>query len=216
AKVDSHSAAASIMRHLTGPHLNRNVHQLTSRDLRPTEICRSSGSQVYGIARQAGGAVRIESRPGEGTTVRIYLPTTEASFGEENAQPVDRQIAADASATILVIDDDPDVRRVLVASLDALGYRVLEAADGPSGLAVLEEAAPELMIVDFAMPGMNGAEVAGAARKLRPDLPIVFVSGYADTAAIERIVGPDTLMMRKPFRIDELQAVLAGTFASRL
>ncbi|GGC73814.1 hypothetical protein GCM10011504_58850 [Siccirubricoccus deserti] len=129
---------------------------------------------------------------------------------------MDRQIAADASATILVIDDDPDVRRVLVASLDALGYRVLEAADGPSGLAVLEEAAPELMIVDFAMPGMNGAEVAGAARKLRPDLPIVFVSGYADTAAIERIVGPDTLMMRKPFRIDELQAVLAGTFASRL
>ncbi len=166
-------------------------------------------SQVYGIARQAGGTVRIESREGAGSTVRILLPRTEAELGDVRLEDADCEGFPAAAATILVVDDDPDVRRVLVDSIDAIGYRVVEASDGPSGLAALAEHAPDLMMVDFAMPGMNGAEVARAARLLQPELPIVFASGYADTAAIEGVLGPEVAMLRKPFRIEELQSVLA-------
>ncbi|HYD99665.1 MAG TPA: PAS domain S-box protein [Alphaproteobacteria bacterium] len=170
-------------------------------------------SQVYGIARQAGGTARIESRPGAGTTVRVFLPRIEAEAPPDAEAAADAQAAAGA-ATILVVDDDPDIRRVLVDSLDMLGYRVVEAADGPSGLAALDSAPPDLLMVDFAMPGMNGAEVARAARARHPGLPIVFASGYADTAAIEAAAGPDAPVLRKPFRIDELQAVLAAALGA--
>jgi CheY-like chemotaxis protein len=167
-------------------------------------------SQVYGIARQTGGAVRIESRVGEGTTVRLLLPRTELALraGPE-AEAADGAPIVRA-AKVLVVDDDPDMRRMLVESLDALGYRVTEAADGPAALDALDAAAPDVLMVDFAMPGMNGAEVARAARQRRPDLPVVFASGYSDTAAIEAAAGPDTPLLRKPFRIADLQAVLAA------
>jgi CheY-like chemotaxis protein len=114
-----------------------------------------------------------------------------------------------ATALILVVDDDPDVRRVLVDSLEALGYAVVEAENGPAGLAIMEQSAPDVMMVDFAMPGMNGAEVAKAARESRPDLPIIFATGYSDTAAIEGVAGRDAIVLRKPFRVDDLQAVIA-------
>ncbi len=165
-------------------------------------------SQVYGIARQAGGAVRIESREGSGTTIRLLLPRTEAL-----PRPIPAAEAPDGatapSASILVVDDDPGVRGILAETLDSLGYRVVAAADGGAGLAALDAAMPDLMIVDFAMPGMNGAELARAARARRSDLPIVFVSGYADTEAIERVAGAEAVVIRKPFRVDDLQAVLA-------
>ncbi|HEX2554630.1 MAG TPA: PAS domain S-box protein [Microvirga sp.] len=172
-------------------------------------------SQVYGIAKQAGGTVRIESRPGAGTIVRIVLPRTRAAVEARAASPADEAAPSEDGATILVVDDDRDIRRMLVASLVALGYGVLEAPDGPAGLAALEAGSPDLMMVDFAMPGMNGAEVAKAARERRPDLPIVFASGYADTAAIEAVAGNDALILRKPFRIDDLQAVLTTALMGR-
>jgi CheY-like chemotaxis protein len=171
-------------------------------------------SQVYGIARQAGGAVRIESRPGAGTTVRMLLPRTQAPPAAEEAGALPAEAPDRASACILVVDDDPDMRRVLVASLETLGYRVLAAEDGPSGLAVLDRAGPDLLLLDFAMPGMNGAEVARLARQRRPGLPIVFASGYADTAAIEDAAGPEARILRKPFRMEEMQAVLAEALRS--
>ncbi|KAA2233422.1 PAS domain-containing protein [Salinarimonas soli] len=167
-------------------------------------------SQVYGIARQAGGTVRIDSRPGAGTTVRLYLPRTSAPVPRPGEPAADAAAPGGGTATILVVDDDPDIRRMLVASLEALGYRAIEARDGPEGLAALDAGTPDLMMVDFAMPGMNGAEVARTARERRPTLPIVFASGYADTAAIEAVAGPDAVILRKPFRVDELQAVIAG------
>ncbi len=166
-------------------------------------------SQVYGVARQAGGTVRIESRPGTGTTVRIYLPRTSSPVQVSNGAEALAAKEAGSAATVLVVDDDPDIRRVLVASLEALGYRVLEAMDGSSGLAAIEEVVPDLIVLDFAMPGMNGAEVARVLRERRPDLPIVFASGYADTAAIEAAAGKDATVLRKPFRVDDLQAVLS-------
>jgi len=109
-----------------------------------------------------------------------------------------------------VIDDDPDLRHTLTGALETLGFDVWEAGDGPSGLVLLKDRRPDVLLVDFAMPGMNGAEVAVAARRLHPDLPILFASGYADTAAIERVLGEDATILRKPFRIDDLQAALSG------
>jgi|GEM_PF-180505 len=168
-------------------------------------------SQVYGIAQQAGGAVRIESRPGTGTTVRLYLPKTDTRIEAGVELEADGDATAGPAATILVVDDDLDMRRMLVASLETLGYRVLEAADGSAGLAALAAGNPDLLMVDFAMPGMNGAEVAKAARERQPDLPIVFASGYAETAAIESVAGHNVPVLRKPFRLDDLQAIVAET-----
>jgi CheY-like chemotaxis protein len=172
-------------------------------------------SQVYGIARQAGGTVRIETSPGAGTTVRVLLPRTEPPEDAVAAAQLERTAGPDGDAAILVVDDDPDIRRMLAASLDALGYRVLQAADGPEGLSALLTHAPDLMIVDFAMPGMNGAEVARRARLQRPDLPILFASGYADTDAIHQAAGVDAPLLRKPFRIAALQRALEDVLGAR-
>jgi PAS domain S-box-containing protein len=172
-------------------------------------------SQVYGIAKQAGGTVRIESRPGAGTVVRILLPRTDVPVHANPGADTYDAGTAEFAATILVVDDDPDIRRVLADSLDALGYRVIETSDGESGLAALETGAPDLMMVDFAMPGMNGAEVAKAVRARMPQIPIVFASGYADTAAIESVAGRDAIVLRKPFRIDELQAAIVDALSHR-
>jgi len=166
-------------------------------------------SQVYGIARQAGGTARIESAPGKGTTVRLFLRRTELPVAEALAEAEDGGGGQARSARVLVVDDDPELRRFLADSLDTLGYQVEEAADGAAGLEAMEAAAPDLVILDYAMPGMTGAEVARQVREQRPDLPIVFVSGYADTAAIEAVMGADARILRKPFRLHELQAMLA-------
>jgi PAS domain S-box-containing protein len=165
-------------------------------------------SQVYGIARQAGGAARIRSLPGQGTTVSLLLPVTDAPRIATGPAPGEDSTTADATATVLVIDDDEDLRRMLAESLDSLGYRALAAADGREGLDLLAGETPDLVVIDFAMPGMNGAEVAEAIRASHPDLPILFASGYADTAAIERAAGPDARMLRKPFGLAELQAAV--------
>ncbi len=166
-------------------------------------------SQVYGVARQTGGTVRIESKPQVGTTIRMYLPTTQMQSRDTEPHLGTNDKQEQVSARVLVVDDDPDVRYLLAASLETLGYQVSQAQDGPSALAALDENRPDIMVLDFAMPGMNGAEVALAARQRHPDLPIVFASGYSDTAAIESAVGPGAIVMRKPFRIEQLQAVLA-------
>jgi PAS domain S-box-containing protein len=170
-------------------------------------------SQVYGIARQSGGTVRIESKLGVGTTVRIYLPVTDVEPGIMEPSEASIVAGAQLSATVLVVDDDPDVRQLLAASLEALGYQAREAPDGQSGLAALEVSRPDLLVLDFAMPGMNGADVAALARQRYPQLPIIFASGYSDTAAIEAAVGPSVIILRKPFRMDELQTVVAAVLA---
>jgi len=166
-------------------------------------------SQVYGIARQAGGTARIETVLDGGTTVHIWLQRTEilpeAATPSANAE---REQSA-LPATVLVIDDDADVRRMLVESLEALGYGVAQAEDGRAGLSLLDVTTPDVAVIDFAMPGLTGAEVAKAARARLPQLPIIFATGYADTAAIEEMAGPDTPVLRKPFRINELQVVVS-------
>jgi CheY-like chemotaxis protein len=163
-------------------------------------------SQVYGIAKQSGGTASLCSKPGQGTTVNILLPSIEGGAIPDLSSEPDR-IGGSHEETVLVIDDDPDVRGLVTGFLSDLGYDVLEAEHGEAGLAILARLTPHLLIVDYAMPGMNGAEIARATRERVPELPILFLSGYADTAALESAVGKAPIL-RKPFRPSELAAAV--------
>ena len=169
-------------------------------------------AQVYGFVRQCGGDMRIESEPGRGATVRLLFQHTAAlapASASPRAQPSQGRAGADGRRrSILVIDDDDSVRAVLVEALDAAGYEVVEARDGPSGLEALQRLHPSAAIIDFIMPGMHGAEVARRARLLLPDLPVIFVSGYFDTAALDAISG--AVVVRKPVDLEGLQRTLSS------
>jgi PAS domain S-box-containing protein len=164
-------------------------------------------SQVFGIARLGGGTARIESRPGQGTIVRLLLRRTEAGAGTEAAGP-SRPEALGRAATVLVVDDDADVRHLLGEQVAILGARPELAADGPAALAALRRGRPDLLLVDYAMPGMTGAEVVQEARRLWPGLPVVFATGYADSRAIEEAAGGAARILRKPFRLADLAEAL--------
>jgi signal transduction histidine kinase/CheY-like chemotaxis protein len=165
-------------------------------------------SQVFGFTRRIGGTVRMESRPGQGAAVHLYLrrvdePAPQTELPQKTvARPV-------LTGPVLVVDDDANVREVMVGLLDDLGFKTLNAADGPAGLDVIRRARPALLIADFAMPGMNGAQLAQAARALAPGMPVVFVTGYADTDTIEEAAGKAAIILRKPFQPDDLLAAMA-------
>jgi CheY-like chemotaxis protein len=171
-------------------------------------------SMVYGMARQSGGDARIESSPGKGTAVKLLFrkadeAVSEAAAGSE--EPVGAVVPL-APVSVLVIDDDPDVRSFIVASLEDQGYRVREASDGRGGLAALERETPDLVVLDFIMPGLSGADVARQIRAKRPDQPILFVSGYSETEAVKR-TAPDATVLAKPFRADALHKAVRGALA---
>ena len=175
-------------------------------------------AQVYGIARQSGGTVRIESSPGTGTIVHLLLPASNAGEGATRGEDEDAAAepgANSAGATILVIDDDSDVRAFLADSLQGLGYTAREAEDGESGLEQLREQIPDLVLLDYAMPGMNGAEVARAIRDRHPTLPIVFVTGYAESEQLEAALGAEVTVLRKPFGLTHLAAAIEQQLASK-
>ncbi len=159
-------------------------------------------SQVYGIARQTGGTARIESEEGRGTMVQLWLPMREPVVSEsESVSAVEQKV--EGIKRILVVEDDTEVRGMLVDSLKMLGYVVTEAPDGRAGLGRLAGDKPDLMMVDFAMPGMNGIDVIAAARKVRDDLPVILATGYADVD-ISRLAVRRCSILRKPFQLDEL------------
>ncbi|MDX2355208.1 hybrid sensor histidine kinase/response regulator [Stutzerimonas xanthomarina] len=164
-------------------------------------------SQVYAMAKQAGGAARIEQHKPQGTKVVLSLPSVEAAIKSEatyDEPPPFEQF----DAKVLVVDDDPDVRLFLATSLETLGFDVVVAEDALRGLAVVENVQFDLVLVDFAMPGMNGAQMAEVIRQTHPGLPIIFSSGYSETEAIERVLGESAVLLRKPFGVSDLQAVL--------
>jgi signal transduction histidine kinase len=173
-------------------------------------------AQVYGFARQCGGDVVIDSKPGAGATIEIHLPSTQP-------QPRSARLTAETEAEhrdpggsgrsqrILVVDDDDAVRMVLADGLRLDGFQVFEAADGPSGLALMERQTLDAVVLDFAMPGMNGAELAKRARALRPGLPVAFCSGYADTLALESV--QDAIVLRKPVAVSTLGRAVADLLA---
>ena len=113
---------------------------------------------------------------------------------------------------MLVIDDDPDVRDFIVASLEEQGYRVREASDGRKGLKAFRDERPDLVILDFIMPGLSGADVANRILADQPDQAILFVSGYSETEAVRR-VAPNAPLLTKPFRADALDKAVRGALA---
>ena len=171
-------------------------------------------SQVYGMVMQSGGKVLIESVVGKGTSVRLYLRCTDFAAQDGDQRVTTYEQSLGSSARILVIDDDPDVRRFLSESLDVLGYDGILKEDGTSALAEIDRLNPDAMIIDFAMPGMNGAEVARRARHHRPDLPIIFASGYLETAAIKTVMNEHSRPLHKPFKVHELQTALHDLLSS--
>jgi len=164
-------------------------------------------SMIYGFVRQSGGQVRIYSEVGEGTTMCLYLPR---HFGEaEEADHGDQ--AAHGGATgggaVLVIDDEPTIRMLIVEVLEEAGYVAIEANDGPGGLKVLQSSTPvDLLITDVGLPGgMNGRQVADAGRVLRPELKVLFITGYAENAVVGNgHLDPGMQVITKPFDIRAL------------
>jgi CheY-like chemotaxis protein len=162
-------------------------------------------SMVFGVARQSGGGVRIASRLGEGTTVRVYLPRATAA-AERVPERAGVGAAAKGEGLILLVDDDSDVREVTATILTSLGYRVIEAGSGGAAFDVLDrEGRIDLLLLDFAMPGMNGVEVARVAREKRPGIRILFATGYADSMALANAASGE-LIVQKPYRAADLAA----------
>uniref|UniRef100_Q07H02 histidine kinase n=1 Tax=Rhodopseudomonas palustris (strain BisA53) TaxID=316055 RepID=Q07H02_RHOP5 len=163
-------------------------------------------AQVFGFAKQSGGGVRIDSQFGEGTTVKVFLPrgTGHLAVADQAGPPEDTLELSGAARRVLLVDDDSAVRDVAASMLREQGCVVVEAGSGGAALDLLErDPVPfDLMVIDFAMPGMTGAEVAREVKLRRPGLPMIFITGYADLAAVKNL-GADAIV-QKPFRDDEL------------
>ncbi|WP_156379669.1 PAS domain S-box protein [Rhizobium sp. Leaf383] len=163
-------------------------------------------SMIHGFVNQSGGHIRIHSTVGQGTSVTIFLPRH--ANVEAVPDDVEAQIAgleAGGGETVLVIDDEPLVRMFVVEVLEDLGYRTIEAGDGPEGLKVLRsDARVDLLITDVGLPnGMNGRQVADAARESRPGLKVMFVTGYAETAVLNNgHLDPGMQIVTKPFEMN--------------
>jgi PAS domain S-box-containing protein len=168
------------------------------------EVGRGSGlglSMVYGFSRQSGGYFKLYSEPGRGTTARLYLPR--AALKPATAGPAAAAAPLPGgSETILVVEDEQAVRRIVVAHLGSLGYRVLEAGDGPAAQAILETTpAIDLLFTDVVMPkGMSGQAVAEVARRLQPNIKVLFTTGYTEDAIVHAgRLDPGVLLLPKPY-----------------
>jgi CheY-like chemotaxis protein len=170
-------------------------------------------SMVYGFARQSGGYVRIYSEVGQGTTVCIYLPRYHGDIADDEVET--QRLAAEASGgqTILVVDDEATIRHLIDEVLDESGYTVIGAADGAAGLKVLQSGARiELLITDVGLPnGMNGRQVADQARVLRPGLKVLFITGFAENAAVGNgHLEAGMELLTKPFTLEALTGKVAA------
>ncbi|MGI4944700.1 MAG: PAS domain S-box protein [Janthinobacterium lividum] len=165
-------------------------------------------SQLYGFVRQSGGAVRLDSVPGQGTTMRLYLPRhATVPPGQDGAAPAAPPGGTEAGQTVLLVEDEPDVRAFAAERLRELGYDVLEAEDGAAALRLLRIARRlDVLVTDVGLPGgLNGRQVADAVREVLPGLPVLFTTGYAGDA-LERCLAPGMEVMGKPFTLDALAA----------
>jgi PAS domain S-box-containing protein len=173
-------------------------------------------SMIYGFARQSNGHVTIDSRLGRGTSIKLYLPRHHGDIAASHASAARAAEHAATGETVLVVEDEPVVRGVILEMLHEEGYRTLEAVDGPSGLRILRtNGRVDLLITDVGLPGMNGRQLADQARETRPRLKILFVTGYAESVAIsEAFLQPGMEMITKPFDLDHLsrrvRAMISG------
>lgn len=165
-------------------------------------------SQVFGLAKQSGGGVTIETAVGKGSTIKVYLPRADATPTEDEPVNLVRRAAAAPGTVVLVVDDDDAVREVTASILLDLGYLVVEAGSGGAALEVLDGRDDiRAVILDFAMPGMNGADVAREMQGRRPTLPVLFATGYVDAEALA--AASDDRIVHKPFKAGELADKLA-------
>ncbi|BAL77244.1 PAS domain-containing protein [Bradyrhizobium cosmicum] len=165
-------------------------------------------SMVYGFVRQSGGQVRIYAEVGQGTTMCLYLPR---HYGKETDRPAalatKTAMHPQADHTILVVDDEPSIRMLLTDALEEIGFNVIEAHDGPTGLNILQsDQVIDLLVTDVGLPGgMNGRQLADAARTTRPALKVLFITGYAENAIIGNgQLAPDMQVLTKPFVVEAL------------
>ena len=163
-------------------------------------------SMIYGFARQSNGHATIDSKLGQGTTVRLYLPRHHGGAAAEQASAAAAAEHAATGETVLVVEDEPVVRGVILEMLAEQGYRTLDAVDGPSGMRILRSRERiDLLVTDVGLPGMNGRQLADQARETRPDLKILFITGYAESVAIaDGFLQPGMEMITKPFDLENL------------
>ncbi len=166
-------------------------------------------SMIYGFAQQSGGTVRIDSRAGEGTSIKLYLPGADGEEDEDESGLVDAAPEGRGQGqTVLLVEDDDSVRLLISEVLSELSYRVVEAADANFAIPILAgKQCIDLMVSDVGLPSMNGRQLAEIARQHRPELPILFVTGYAENAATKAsFLGTNMAMISKPFAVDALAA----------
>jgi CheY-like chemotaxis protein len=201
----------------TGAGMPRNVLRRATEPFFTTKRAGSGTglglAQVYGIVRQSGGTLAIDSAPGKGTVVTLSLPACELPAAPAAAVAEPGVEAAAAGQRILLCDDDDSVRTFVARVLDDAGYVVESVSDGRSAVQLIRSAPMSLLLVDFAMHGMNGADVTAAARAFRPDLPVLMITGYADTDAVAE-QAPGIPVLRKPFEADALLAGVRNTIAA--
>ena len=164
-------------------------------------------SMVYGFTRQSEGYARIYSEIGQGTTIKLYLPRHRGEDdAEEGVTDLGEAPGSEAGEVVLVVEDEPVVRGLIVEVLSELGYRAIEAGDGPKGLEILQSRQRiDLLITDVGLPGLNGRQVADGGRVSRPGLKVLFMTGYAENAALASgFLEPGMAMITKPFAMDIL------------
>ncbi len=176
-------------------------------------------SMVYGFAKQSGGQVRLYSEADNGTTVRLYLPRHGAEPEDEDVQPdLEHAPRAATGETVLIVDDEPTIRMLITEILEELGYSAIEAADSVSALKVLRsDVRIDLLITDVGLPGgMNGRQMVDEAREDRPGLKVLFITGYAENAAIGRTpLEPGMHVLTKPFPMDRLASRIKAIIGER-
>jgi CheY-like chemotaxis protein len=169
-------------------------------------------SQALGFVQQSGGGIAVDSSPGQGTTVRLYLPPAQEEASETRVTKIAPLAGSSSSArslSVLLVDDDAGVRDVTAALIESLGHRVITADTGMAALDILAQGADfDAAVIDYAMPGMNGVELAEQVRRLRSELPILFITGFAEP---DRVNGLHALgiVLHKPFKAADLATKLA-------
>jgi PAS domain S-box-containing protein len=167
-------------------------------------------SMVYGFARQSGGQVRVYSEVGEGTTVCIYLPRHHGAVEDDTADEIFSKLSrSEQGETVLIVDDEPTIRMLVTDILEDLGYAAIEAGDSATGLKVLQsDVRIDLLVTDVGLPGgLNGRQMADAARAHRPGLKVLFITGYAENAFLgNESLPPGMALLAKPFAMDHMAA----------